>query len=232
MRTREDVFSTRILLDDLENRVRELRLVPLSTLFDRMPRAIYDMAQDQNKRVRVLVTGNAIAVDADVLDKLSEPLVHLLRNCIDHGIESTAERIAANKPEEGTVTLHAMQKGAHVEIIVRDDGRGIDVKKPSKRPSTAVLSAPVKRKALATTPPWLGSQTGFPPRQGDRPLRPRHWPRCRMATSQRHGRHRKFETRVGQGTEFKLIAPVSTVLSRTWSSKPPTVTSPFPANPW
>lgn len=216
MRTREDVFSARVLLDDLETRVRELRLVPLSTLFGRMPRAIYDMAKEQGKQVRVVVSGNDIAVDADVLDKLGDPLVHLLRNCVDHGIETPDERIANAKPAEGVINLQATQKGSHVEIVVRDDGRGMD---PGKLVETAVFRGFVSaREAEGVSRDqalsWI-FKPGFSTRDHITDISGRGvgldavWQQLSSM-----GGTVEYETLVGQGTSFKLLAPVSTVLSR------------------
>ena len=118
-------FQARIM-NDLQKSVMKIRMVPVEHLFRRFPRVVRDVAKSCGKEVNLVVTGQDTDLDKSILDMLAEPLAHLVRNAVDHGIESTAERIADGKPAQGTVTLDAYHQGNQIVIEVTDDGRGID----------------------------------------------------------------------------------------------------------
>jgi two-component system chemotaxis sensor kinase CheA len=104
----------------------DVRMVPVSQIFDKMLRIVRQVAKAQDKKVALDIQGADTELDKLIVEELSDPLQHIIRNAIDHGIESLAERKAAGKPEQATVCLWASQKGNHVVIEVKDDGRGID----------------------------------------------------------------------------------------------------------
>lgn len=110
---------------DLQNIVLKLRMVPVDTVFNRFPRMIRDLAKTLDKKIDLVITGAETELDRTVIDEIGDPLVHLLRNAVDHGVESISERIAAGKPEMGTVNLRAFHSGNHVFIEIEDDGKGI-----------------------------------------------------------------------------------------------------------
>lgn len=110
---------------DLQNIVMKLRMVPVDTVFNRFPRMIRDLAKSLDKKVDLVITGADTELDRTVIDEIGDPLVHLLRNAVDHGIESIPDRIAAGKPETGTVHLRAFHSGNHVFIEIEEDGVGI-----------------------------------------------------------------------------------------------------------
>ncbi|QLG41377.1 chemotaxis protein CheA [Paenibacillus sp. FSL W7-1088] len=110
---------------DLQNIVLKLRMVPVDTVFNRFPRMIRDLAKTLDKKIDLVITGAETELDRTVIDEIGDPLVHLLRNAVDHGVESIAERVAAGKPELGTVNLRAFHSGNHVFIEIEDDGKGI-----------------------------------------------------------------------------------------------------------
>ncbi|MEK4880592.1 MULTISPECIES: chemotaxis protein CheA [Paenibacillus] len=110
---------------DLQNIVMKLRMVPVDTVFNRFPRMIRDLAKSLDKKVDLIITGAETELDRTVIDEIGDPLVHLLRNAVDHGIESIADRVAAGKPETGTVYLRAFHSGNHVFIEIEEDGTGI-----------------------------------------------------------------------------------------------------------
>lgn len=114
---------------DLQNIVLKLRMVPVESVFNRFPRMIRDLAKTLDKKVELIITGAETELDRTVIDEIGDPLVHLLRNSLDHGIESIADRIAAGKSETGTVHLRAFHSGNHVFIEVEEDGRGINREK-------------------------------------------------------------------------------------------------------
>ncbi|WP_054028967.1 chemotaxis protein CheA [Bacillus sp. FJAT-28004] len=110
---------------DLQSIVLKLRMVPVDSVFNRFPRMIRDLAKSLDKKIDLVITGADTELDRTVIDEIGDPLVHLLRNSVDHGIETVEERIAAGKPETGTIFLRAYHSGNHVFIEVEEDGRGI-----------------------------------------------------------------------------------------------------------
>lgn len=111
---------------DLQNIILTMRMVPVEQVFNRFPRMVRDLAKDLNKKVNLEIFGAETELDRTVIDEIGDPLVHLLRNSIDHGIEMPAVRKQKGKPEEGTVQLKAYHSGNHVFIEVKDDGAGIN----------------------------------------------------------------------------------------------------------
>ena len=118
-------FQARIM-NDLQKSVMKIRMVPVEHLFRRFPRVVRDVAKSCGKEVNLVITGQDTDLDKSILDMLAEPLAHLVRNAVGHGIESPAERINDGKPAHGTVTLDAYHQGNEIVIEVTDDGRGID----------------------------------------------------------------------------------------------------------
>ncbi|MGE0707983.1 MAG: chemotaxis protein CheW [Planctomycetota bacterium] len=123
---RGDVLHVRNATGSLQHLAVDVRLRPVAHLFDRVPRLVRDLARQLGKRVRVRVSGEDTEMDRVILDALKSPLNHLLRNALDHGLETPAERQGAGKDPEGLLELSAGQEGNRVAIRVRDDGRGID----------------------------------------------------------------------------------------------------------
>ena len=146
-RARDHLFEFRLELSELDAQVRDLRLQPLATMFQQYPRAVRDLANEQQKKIGLWVEGADVQVDKEVLERLSDPLLHLIRNAVDHGIERPEERLLAGKSESATLHLSAMQRGPFVEIRIRDDGRGIDAAKLRK----AVVRKGMMAQAMAET---------------------------------------------------------------------------------
>lgn len=111
---------------DLQNIILNMRMVPVETVFNRFPKMVRQLARDLNKKIKLEIIGAETELDRTVIDEIGDPLVHLIRNALDHGIESPDERIAKGKPEEGTVTLRAYHSGNHVFIELEDDGAGVN----------------------------------------------------------------------------------------------------------
>ncbi len=118
-------FQARVL-NDLQKSVMRVRMVPVEQLFRRFPRLVRDVARARGKQVEMVVSGQETELDKSILDTLAEPLAHLVRNAVDHGLESTEVRAAAGKQAQGMVRLHAYHQGNQIVIEVADDGRGID----------------------------------------------------------------------------------------------------------
>jgi two-component system, chemotaxis family, sensor kinase CheA len=119
-------FQSRVL-DELHKCVLKIRMVPVEQLFRRFPRVVRDIAKICGKDIALELTGEHTDLDKSILDALAEPLTHIVRNSVDHGIEPANERISAGKPARGTVSLNAYHQGTQVVLEVTDDGRGIDL---------------------------------------------------------------------------------------------------------
>lgn len=122
----ETVAQASRLVGDLQDEIMQSRMVPVGQVFDRFPRLVRDVARTLDKRVSFTIAGKDIELDRSMLDEIGDPVMHLLRNAIDHGIEPAAERVAAGKPPEGRLTLSTVRDRSAVVIRVEDDGRGID----------------------------------------------------------------------------------------------------------
>ena len=123
----EDGARLETTVNTLEEQVHAARLLPLSTVFALFPRMVRDLAKQQDKEVELVIEGGEIGVDKRILEEMKDPLMHLLRNAIDHGVESPAERERQGKPRGGTVRLRAVREGSGVLLEVRDDGRGLNL---------------------------------------------------------------------------------------------------------
>jgi two-component system chemotaxis sensor kinase CheA len=128
-------------LAELQSGILEVRMVPLGQLFDKLARVVRQISREADKDVNLVITGAETEVDKLIVEELSDPLMHMIRNAIDHAIEARIERERVGKPAVGTIALNAFQKASHVVIEVEDDGKGID--------ETKLVSAAVKRGLLA-----------------------------------------------------------------------------------
>jgi len=133
--TRRIVQRLNAVTSELQDTVMRTRMQPVGNLFNKFPRIVRDLARGLGKRTDLAVEGHEVELDKSILEMLSDPLTHLIRNSCDHGIETPAERRLAGKAETGAIELRASHEGSQIHITIRDDGRGIDTEK-------------VKRKAL------------------------------------------------------------------------------------
>jgi two-component system chemotaxis sensor kinase CheA len=122
----EDVSRASTVVSDLQEQGMQLRMLPVSTIFNAYPRAVRDLAQGFKKQVDLVIEGADTELDKKVLEEINDPLVHIIRNAVDHGVESPEARVAAGKPASGTVRMAARQEGDHIVIEISDDGAGID----------------------------------------------------------------------------------------------------------
>ncbi|MBN2705064.1 MAG: Hpt domain-containing protein [Deltaproteobacteria bacterium] len=113
--------------NELQESVMKVRMLPISQLFNRYPRLVFDLVRDVDKEVQLDIHGADTELDKMVIEEISDPLIHIIRNAVDHGIETTAERRKKGKPEIGTIRLEAYHEGNHVVVNIIDDGRGIDL---------------------------------------------------------------------------------------------------------
>ncbi len=126
---KQTVNELSILADSLQEELRTLRLLPASILLDSLPRIARDISNDLGKKVELIITGDAVKMDKLILDGLQNPLIHLLRNAIDHGIETPEIRKNMGKSDVSKIHINVKDEGDHILISVSDDGMGIDVKK-------------------------------------------------------------------------------------------------------
>jgi chemotaxis protein histidine kinase CheA len=216
---REQLFESGLLLDDLSSRVHQVRLLEISALFDRYPATIRDIAREHGKRVRVVVRGGDVVSDKQVLDVIDQAILHLVRNSLDHGIETPEERKRAGKSEQGTITLEARQHGTRIVLSVRDNGRGLD---PERLRRVAIEGGLIDAGEAAELDDAAAMQLVFRPGLT-----------TRDEVSSMSGRGVGLDvvseqvsslggtiavaTTAGRGTSFTLDLPTSVVLSRIFS---------------
>lgn len=131
----DDTSRASVVINDLQEQGMRLRMLPVSTVFTTFPRAMRDLAHSFNKDVDLIIEGGDTELDKKVLEEINDPLVHIMRNAVDHGIEPAEVRRSLGKPEKGTIRMSARQEGDHIVIEISDDGAGID---PDKVRASAV----------------------------------------------------------------------------------------------
>lgn len=127
---------------DLQEAVMSIRMIPMSTVFSRFPRMLRDLANKLGKKINLVTQGEATELDKGLVEKITDPLTHLVRNSLDHGIEMPEDRIKAGKSEQGTLTLSAAHQGGSIVIEVRDDGRGMNRDKLIRKARERGIDAP------------------------------------------------------------------------------------------
>ncbi len=139
---KENTVARRVALDDLQERAMRVRMLPLSSIFAIYPRVVRDAAGACGKKVSLEIAGEKTEMDKRILEQIADPLMHIIRNSVDHGIELPVDRAAQGKPEQGLIRLSAAQRGDRVEIEIADDGAGIN---PEKIKATAVRKGLLER---------------------------------------------------------------------------------------
>ena len=125
----EAISQLNLVSTDLQLAVMKMRMQPVSKVFNRFPRMVRDLARLKKKEVELVIKGEETEVDKSVIEEIGDPLVHIIRNSIDHGLEPPDERVKQGKPRHGTITLTAYQEGRNIFITAEDDGKGIDVER-------------------------------------------------------------------------------------------------------
>jgi two-component system chemotaxis sensor kinase CheA len=141
-----------LLVSDLQNAVMKTRMQPIGRLFQKYPRIARDLARNLGKDVELVLSGEDTEIDKTMIEDLSDPIIHLIRNAVDHGVEETQERLANGKPEKSIVRLEARQEGDHIVILVADDGRGMNAERCAPRRSRRA-SSPTRRPT-----PWTSAR--------------------------------------------------------------------------
>lgn len=128
-RLKEAADTIASISNDLQANIMDIRMLPVANAFSKFPRMIRDLSRKLNKKIRLEISGEETEIDKNIIEALADPLVHMIRNSADHGIESPEERVSTGKPEEGTVQLAAFNQGQHVVIRISDDGKGMNPEK-------------------------------------------------------------------------------------------------------
>lgn len=155
-----DTARLETITDGLEEGIRTLRLLPLSTLFNLFPRLVRDLARQEGKQVQLVIEGGDTRADKRILEEMKDPLLHMIHNAIDHGLESPAERLRQGKPEIATITLRGYRTSTRIGIEVSDDGRGLNVESIKQaavrrelyRPEELELLTPAQIQGLILSP--------------------------------------------------------------------------------
>jgi two-component system chemotaxis sensor kinase CheA len=204
------------LADELQQSVLQLRVVPMRQSFQRFPRLVRDLAETLGKPIRFLVEGAETEADKTVVENLGEPLLHVLRNAVDHGIEPAARRAAAGKVETGTIRLRARREGEHVIVEVEDDGGGIDIRRVRETAADRGVMASEAVQALSDEDavslifaPGFSTATVVTGLSG----RGVGMDAVRRAVERLGGRV-GVESRFGKGTCVRFILPFSVIMTR------------------
>ncbi len=195
----------------VQDDVQQTRLVPLSGLLETFPRMVRDLAREQGKEIRFQILGDEVEVDRAIVEQLKAPLIHLLRNAVDHGIEGPEERVAAGKPRQASLVLEATQQGDGLRIRVQDDGRGIDPAMVLRRAVERGIIGPEERQKYdAGQALWLIFRPGFSTRSAVSTISGRGvgLDVVRDQVERLQGTV-DVESRVGQGTTFTLTMPLT-----------------------
>jgi len=205
-RVAADDHALTLAADPLDDGIRRLRMVPFSEACVDLPRVIHDLARDAGKQVELRLEGDDIEVDRAVIDTLKDPMVHLVRNAIDHGIEGPDERAAAGKPVQATITVAAALRSNDIAIVVSDDGRGIDLDQVRRVAERRAMSPPNDdRDALSylfapgfTTAPSVTAVSG----------RGVGLEVVKHCVEGLHG-HVDISSELGRGARFSLVVPLT-----------------------
>ena len=200
------------LLNDLQDRAMRTQMVPVATVTDQLQRAVRDLARAQGKDIRWEAQGTDTELDRGVLHQLSDSLMHLVRNAVDHGIELPDERQRSGKPAQATIRLHAMQLGSEVIIAVTDDGRGIDVDSVTQQAERRGIDTDgmTDQEILGLTlQPGLSTAAFVTDVSG----RGVGLDVVRTNVESAHGRV-EVRSDPGAGSEFRIIVPITTAVLR------------------
>ena len=214
-KAREDMGLLQQMTTDLRDEIARTRMVPIGSLFTRFQKAVREMTRTVGKDIEVVFSGASTEVDAGVVQRLAEPLIHVMRNAVAHGIEPPAVRKAAGKPEKGTVYLHALNQRNTIVIEIEDDGAGLNIEKIKAK---AIALGLVRPERAAEMPPAdlieLIYLPGFSTAEevGDQAGRGIGMDVIRRAVTDLNGQI-DIETLPGVGTKFTLRLPITMLIS-------------------
>ena len=202
-------------LRELRQAIMRVRLVPVAEIFARMPFVVRDLARDSKKEVTLTLEGQQTELDKYLIERLKDPLLHLVRNAFSHAVESPEERVAAGKPPKGTILLRAASRGDSVLIQIQDDGRGIDSEAVARR--AAVMGVPVPQPLDAAGLLKILCSPGFSTRDDvDRAAGRGVGMAVVYNTVRELGGNITLETELGKGTQFTLRLPLTLAISESF----------------
>lgn len=147
----EDTARLDLITDELEEGIRTLRLLPLSTIFNLFPRMVRDLARQEGKEIELIIEGGETKADKRILEEMKDPLMHMIRNAVDHGIETPEERLKSNKSRTATIRLKGYQTASNVVIEAIDDGRGLDLDRIKKTALKRGICSPEDLASMTTS---------------------------------------------------------------------------------
>lgn len=204
------------VVGELQRRALELRTTRLERIVEPLPRVARDLAQRLGKRVQVEIRNADVELDRSILDRLSDPLVHLIRNSVDHGIESAAERLARRKPETGLITIDAARERDSIRISVRDDGGGIDLERVREHAVAAGLL--ISDLACDLPPAEIAALIFYPGLSTAKSVSEVSGRGVGMdavrSTIEALGGRVELSTELGVGTAIDLVVPVTAAVQR------------------
>ncbi len=204
------------LLDQLEQNVVHIRMVPFSMLFRPFQRTIHDLAREFGKEIQYVQEGGETQIDRSILEGLVDPLMHLIRNAIDHGLETVEERRKAGKPEKGTLRVRAAQENGRILVVVEDDGRGMD---PAKIKASAIekkIITPEQAESMGDKAVFnLIFESGFSTKKTANQISGRGVGMnvVKENLARLHGEI-SIDSRPGEGTRFILSLPLTLLITR------------------
>ena len=194
---------------DLQQSAMSLRMVPIRGIFQKMSRLVRDLSASQNKHVRLLLMGEDIEIDRNMVEELADPLMHMIRNAVDHGIESAPMRADAGKPPEGLIKLHAFHRDGGIVISISDDGKGMD---PSRIRTKAIEKGLISANDVLNTSEIfdLIFQPGFSTAERVTEVSGRGVGMDVVRGHIAHLRGRvEVQSTVGEGSEFRIRLPLT-----------------------
>ncbi len=204
------------LLDQLEQNIVNIRMVPFSMLFRPFQRTIHDLARQFGKEIQYVQEGGETQIDRSILEGLVDPLMHLIRNAIDHGLEPLEERRRVGKPEKGTLRVRAAQENSRILLIVEDDGRGMDLEKIKAAAIAKKIITPEQAETLDETAAFnLIFESGFSTKQTANQISGRGVGMnvVKENLARLHGEI-SIQSEVGKGTRFVLSLPLTLLITR------------------
>ena len=208
----ENMSALERQLRELREGVMRVRLVPVGEIFRRVPFVVRDLARETGKRVSVDISGQATEIDKFLVERMLDPILHVVRNAVSHGLETADERIAAGKSPEGTITLAAAAVGEMVTIQIADDGRGIDTERVIARARVAGLAVPAQVDEAAILD--LISSPGFSTRDASDRVSGRGFGMAVVRTGvQELGGALSLASVPGQGTRFTFELPLTLAIT-------------------
>ncbi|MCX7832185.1 MAG: hybrid sensor histidine kinase/response regulator [Actinobacteria bacterium] len=213
-----EVFSKlELILSELHQKSMEMRMLPASYIFNLFPRAVRDMSKDFAKKIDLIIEGEDTLIDKRVLEEIYDPLIHILRNAVDHGIEMPEERLAYGKPETGTIKISAKQEGDRIIVKVSDDGRGIDPELIRKVALRKGLISEAEAESISDKEAiYLIFKPGFSSKAETTETSGRGigMDVVKLHIEERLKGHIEIETEKGKGTSFILTLPLTLAVVR------------------